>query len=548
MRGSTSKLISEISLKATRRRVLSSSSSSSLRRSRNQTLTLAASFSTASSSTTTSTSIFSSSTSLSSMNDEKTYAQHQHVNLCSSCQEKMDIDHDANENDITNNSSNSNGNINSNKALNTTTNNQSHNHNHNHNHTCHDDYRDKNIPLPPPLPEPTYSVHRRILPQPLIQLSSPHGKILFKESLLSSNAEAFFPLSEQFLNQSDPAYCGITSLIMVLNAFGIDPNVRWKGGWRWYGSEDMVLETCCIDPERVKRAGILMEEYRSLGRCQGLQVDLKRPYPFDFNSENGNDNDNDNASKEFYSVDEFREDIKSIVQNPPIFESKGVAVDNPHNQEETESYTKNNMKNNTNGNMNINNGGGGFMVVSFARPSLGQTGEGHFSPVAAYHEASDKCLILDVARFKYGPYWVGVKDLYEATRPVDDMTNQSRGWFLNYYPPKLVHLRKRDWGNGDGDGDSDNGDKQESQALQSQSHSSSSNSNSKNSRYYYYRGAKATDELKRPAEVVPIVGSGAKSVACPVGKIKIQYCSVGTSADAGADVDVDTGGGTKNCK
>lgn len=30
--------------------------------------------------------------------------------------------------------------------------------------------------------------------------------------------------------------------------------------------------------------------------------------------------------------------------------------------------------------------------------------DGHFSPVAAYHEERDMALILDVARFKYSPY------------------------------------------------------------------------------------------------------------------------------------------------
>jgi Phytochelatin synthase len=31
---------------------------------------------------------------------------------------------------------------------------------------------------------------------------------------------------------------------------------------------------------------------------------------------------------------------------------------------------------------------------------LGQTGSGHFSPIAGYHAATDSVLILDVARFK----------------------------------------------------------------------------------------------------------------------------------------------------
>ena len=37
---------------------------------------------------------------------------------------------------------------------------------------------------------------------------------------------------------------------------------------------------------------------------------------------------------------------------------------------------------------------------------LGQTGDGHFSPIGGYDAASDQVLLLDVARFKYPPHWV----------------------------------------------------------------------------------------------------------------------------------------------
>ena len=58
----------------------------------------------------------------------------------------------------------------------------------------------------------------------------------------ASHAEAYFPLVQQFQNQSDPAYCGVTTLLVILNALAVDPNVRWRGGWRWYRNESMLLE------------------------------------------------------------------------------------------------------------------------------------------------------------------------------------------------------------------------------------------------------------------------------------------------------------------
>lgn len=69
-----------------------------------------------------------------------------------------------------------------------------------------------------------------------------------------------------------------------------------------------------------------------------------------------------------------------------------------------------------------------FLVVSYSRKVLKQTGDGHFSPVAAYDKASDQVLILDTARFKYGPHWVPLDLLYQAMQPIDPDTNKSRGF------------------------------------------------------------------------------------------------------------------------
>ena len=68
------------------------------------------------------------------------------------------------------------------------------------------------------------------------------------------------------------------------------------------------------------------------------------------------------------------------------------------------------------------------VIVSFGREALGQTGIGHFSPVAAVHPEKDLVLVLDVARFKYPPYWVKIEELYGAMRGVDAETGKPRGY------------------------------------------------------------------------------------------------------------------------
>merc|ERR1719453_675524 len=74
--------------------------------------------------------------------------------------------------------------------------------------------------------------------------------------------------------------------------------------------------------------------------------------------------------------------------------------------------------------------GTGRLVCNFSRAALGQTGEGHFSPIAAYHEKSDSVLILDVARFKYPPFWVPLRLLWRAMLQPDPETELSRGWVV----------------------------------------------------------------------------------------------------------------------
>ena len=295
-----------------------------------------------------------------------------------------------------------------------------------------DHHEDELDNLPDPLPEPKYSVHKRVLPPQLTSFSSNEGKKLLMEALfVDGTAESYWALTEHFINQGDPAFCGVTTLIMCLNALCIDPNIRWRGGWRYYGSEEVLLDRCCLSTERIKRSGITLEDFCQLGRCQGLRIELKRPPPLETTAEDTPTTSNIVPSP--HTLVEFRNDVSSILSDK---------VHRP------------------------------LLVVSFSRAALGQTGDGHFSTVAAYHKASDQVLILDVARFKYTPYWVSVEDLYHSMQALDAVTQKSRGWFV-LRPPKNHACRH------------------------------------------------VTQEDRRPVEVVPLVGE--KNI-CPVGDIQKDYC------------------------
>jgi hypothetical protein len=109
---------------------------------------------------------------------------------------------------------------------------------------------------------PMKTFHRRKLPDSLIALSSPKGRQLFKEALETNTMESYFPLSEQFITQSEPSYCSLSSLAMVLNALNHDPKRTWKGVWRWVTEETLQCEKnnllCKHSLEKLQTEGMFL--------------------------------------------------------------------------------------------------------------------------------------------------------------------------------------------------------------------------------------------------------------------------------------------------
>lgn len=71
-----------------------------------------------------------------------------------------------------------------------------------------------------------------------------------------------------------------------------------------------------------------------------------------------------------------------------------------------------------------------FLVANCDRKVLNQDGTGHISPVSAYHEKSDRFLVLDVAAYKYPPTCVPAVDLWKAMNTIDATSGKSRGFLL----------------------------------------------------------------------------------------------------------------------
>jgi hypothetical protein len=73
-----------------------------------------------------------------------------------------------------------------------------------------------------------------------------------------------------------------------------------------------------------------------------------------------------------------------------------------------------------------------FVLIDFSRGTLSDDGQGggHFSPLAAYHEATDSFLVMDVARYKYSPFWVDADLLWQAMATTDTVSERPRGYVL----------------------------------------------------------------------------------------------------------------------
>lgn len=179
--------------------------------------------------------------------------------------------------------------------------------------------------------------YRRPLPATCLPFDGDEGQRVFSAALAEGHMTRFFALVAQFRTQDEPAYCGLGTLTMALNTLQIDPGRVWKGVWRWY---DESLLDCCKDLALVQKEGITLDEFVCLARCNGCNARMTRA----------------GAG----SVESFRRCVAEVCA-----------------------------------------GRDAVLACSYSRKNLGQSGDGHFSPIGGYNREKDLVLLLDVARFKY---------------------------------------------------------------------------------------------------------------------------------------------------
>jgi hypothetical protein len=204
----------------------------------------------------------------------------------------------------------------------------------------------------------------------LIGFTTPDGQNLLLES---RHQQDFFSLSSQFVTQNNQAYCGVASIVMVLNSLRIPaPEAPEYKPYNVFTQENFFNNQATrkiISPEVVSRMGMTLEQMGQLLTSYGVKVRI-----------------NHAAST---SLEQFRKQAAENLKQP-----------------------------------------GNFILANYLRKEIGQEKGGHISPLAAYNEQTDRFLILDVSRYKYPPVWVKTADLWKAMNTVDSVSGKTRGFVL----------------------------------------------------------------------------------------------------------------------
>lgn len=208
------------------------------------------------------------------------------------------------------------------------------------------------------------------IPPNLIDLGTAQGQNLLLETKYKQD---FFLLSMQFVTQVNQTYCGVASMVMVLNSLQIPaplaPEYKPYHLFTQNNFFDNQETRKIIKPELVSRQGMNLAQLAELLKIYQVKVD------------------------KYYSSEITLEKFRKIV---------------------IESF-----KHSDN-----------YIIVNYLRSAIGEKTGGHFSPLGAYNEQSDRFLILDVSRYKYPSVWVKTIDLWRAINTIDSSAGKTRGFVV----------------------------------------------------------------------------------------------------------------------
>ena len=208
------------------------------------------------------------------------------------------------------------------------------------------------------------------LPANLTPFASPEGEQFLFES---ASREAYFPLAIHFVTQRTQAYCGVASMVMVLNALNAPaPSTPEYEPYHTFTQDNVLDEkTDAVLPrDLLPHRGMTLDQLGAMLALHPVTVAVKHA------ADGG--------------LDAFRADASAAL----------AAKDH-------------------------------YVIVNYLRTALGQETYGHISPLAAYDAKTDRFLILDVARYKYPPVWVEASKLFDAMNTPDRSNGgKTRGYVV----------------------------------------------------------------------------------------------------------------------
>lgn len=204
------------------------------------------------------------------------------------------------------------------------------------------------------------------IPNRLFALSHPIGQ---QRLLQSDYRQAYWPLATYFETQRNQAYCSVATSVIALNALGLPrPATALYPDFPFFTQQDFFsgVDKRIADPEIVAREGMTLDQLSAVLTHYPVAVEK--------------------VSADALDAGQLRELLKKHLREPDR-----------------------------------------FVLFNFNRSFIGEIGSGHWSPLAAYHEASDTVLLMDVARYKYPPVWVPLADLLRGAQDHDSLSGKARG-------------------------------------------------------------------------------------------------------------------------
>ncbi|SDI75516.1 phytochelatin synthase family protein [Paraburkholderia phenazinium] len=204
------------------------------------------------------------------------------------------------------------------------------------------------------------------VPPNLVALLQPEGQ---RRLISTADNRSYWPLSEYFETQRNEAYCSVASSVMALNALGIKrPESTQYPDFPYFSQQDFFrsVDPQIADAARVSREGMTLDQLGAV--LSEFPVEVEK----------------------FHSGDLTLAQFRNLIRETTAHDDR-------------------------------------FALLNFRRVEIGETGGGHWSPLAAYDAASDSALLLDVARYKYPAVWVPIAQLYAGSQAVDSVSGLSRG-------------------------------------------------------------------------------------------------------------------------